>query len=125
MKLISLTIQNFRCFQDEVTTVINNLTTFVGQNDIGKSSILEALEIFFNNEAVKIEPGDANVFNPESPVVLTCEFTNLPNSLTLDAGAITSLADEYLLTDSGSLRIRKANCSGSSNYCISSHCCGC
>jgi putative ATP-dependent endonuclease of OLD family len=107
MKLISLTIQNFRCFQDEVTTVINNLTTFVGQNDIGKSSILEALEIFFNNEAVKIEPGDANVFNPESPVVLTCEFTNLPNSLTLDAGAITSLADEYLLTDSGSLRIRK------------------
>lgn len=62
MKLISLTIQIFRCFHDEVTTTIDNLTTFVG-HDIGKSSILEALEIFFNNETVKIEPGNTNVFN--------------------------------------------------------------
>jgi putative ATP-dependent endonuclease of the OLD family len=107
MKLISLAIQNFRCFKEEVSTPIADLTTFVGQNDIGKTSILEALEIFFNNEAVKIDSGDANVFNRDNPVVITCEFTDLPVSLTLDAGATTSLANEYLLTGSGTLCIRK------------------
>ena len=107
MKLISLSIQNFRCFRDEVSTPIDDLTTFVGQNDIGKSSILEALEIFFNNETVKIDTGDANVFNLANPVAITCEFADLPLNLTLDAGATTSLADEYLLTEAGTLRIRK------------------
>lgn len=107
MKLISLAVQNFRCFRDEVFTPIDDLTTFVGQNDIGKSSILEALEIFFNNETVKIDTGDANVFNCANPVTITCEFTDLPLNLTLDAGAVTSLADEYLLTESGTLRISK------------------
>ena len=107
MKLVSVSIQNFRCFRKEVFTKIDDLTTFVGQNDIGKSSILEALEIFFNNEAVKIDPSDANVFNQDKSVVITCEFEDLPESLTLDAGAMTSLNDEYLLTDSGTLLIRK------------------
>lgn len=107
MKLISLSVKNFRCFRDEVSTSIADLTTFVGKNDIGKSSILEALEIFFNNEAVKIDTDDANVFNREEPVFITCEFTDLPASLTLDAGATTSLAGEYLLSESQTLRICK------------------
>lgn len=40
-------------------------------------------------------------------MTITCEFTDLPLNLTLDAGAVTTLADEYLLTESGTLRIRK------------------
>ncbi|VVE18446.1 DNA replication and repair protein RecF [Pandoraea capi] len=54
MKLISLAIKNFRCYREEMIVPISDLTTLVGKNDIGKSSILEALEIFFNNDTVKI-----------------------------------------------------------------------
>lgn len=107
MKLIGLSIKNFRCYQEEIEVSLDNLITFVGKNDIGKSSVLEALEIFFNNDAVSIEPGDANVRSESKKVEITCEFSDLPGSLTLDATAQTSLADEYLLTQSGSLKLRK------------------
>ncbi len=107
MRLESVSIANFRCYQQEVTVWFNDLTTFIGKNDIGKSSVLEALEIFFNNETVKIESGDANVYSGDTKVSITCEFSELPPSLTLDAGAATTLAAEYLLTAAGTLKIRK------------------
>lgn len=107
MRLESVAIKNFRCYREETTVRIDDLTTFIGKNDIGKSSILEALEIFFNNEAVKIEAGDANVYSGDSKLSVTCEFSDLPTSLTLDAGAETTLAAEYLLTAEGTLKIQK------------------
>jgi len=107
MRLESVSIKNFRCYRDEVTVSIADLTTFVGKNDIGKSSILEALEVFFNNDTVKIEQGDANIYSGDPLVSITCEFSELPDKLTLDAGADTTLADEYLLSAVGTLKIRK------------------
>lgn len=107
MRLESVSIKNFRCYQDEVTVWFDDLTTFIGKNDIGKSSVLEALEIFFNNETVKIEQGDANVYSGDTRVSITCEFSDLPPSLTLDAGAATTLAAEHMLTATGTLKVRK------------------
>jgi len=107
MRLESVAIKNFRCYREEAAVRISDLTTFVGKNDIGKSSVLEALEIFFNNDAVKIEQGDANVYSGDPKVSITCEFSDLPTTLSLDAGAKTTLADEYLLTSEGTLKILK------------------
>ncbi|ABM95947.1 ATP-binding protein [Methylibium petroleiphilum] len=107
MRLKSVAIKNFRCYREEATVQLDELTTFVGKNDIGKSSVLEALEIFFNNDVVKIEAGDANVYSGDSRLSITCEFSDLPASLTLDAGAVTTLADEHLLTADGTLKIQK------------------
>ncbi|WP_346268562.1 ATP-binding protein [Burkholderia vietnamiensis] len=107
MRLESVSIKNFRCYQDEVTVSIGDLTTFVGKNDIGKSSILEALEIFFNNDTVKIEQSDANIYSGDPFVSITCEFSDLPDKLTLDAGADTTLSDEHLLSTAGTLKIQK------------------
>ena len=107
MRLISASIDNFRCFEDEVTLAFDNLTTLVGKNDAGKSAVLEALEIFFNNDTVKIEQGDSCVHTANDRVTITCEFSDLPDTLSLDAGAVTTLSSEYLLTKSGTLKIRK------------------
>lgn len=114
MRLESVTIKNFRCYRQEVTVRFTDLTTFVGKNDIGKSSVLEALEIFFNNETVKIEQGDSNIYNNgDTKVSITCEFSELPSSVILDAGATTTLDDEYLLTAAKTLKIRKVfDCKG-------------
>ena len=47
MKIKSITLKNFRSYSGETTVSFEDLTAFVGRNDIGKSTILEALDIFF------------------------------------------------------------------------------
>jgi len=42
MNLNSVKIRNFRGYKDEVSIKIDDLTTIVGKNDSGKSTILEA-----------------------------------------------------------------------------------
>lgn len=107
MKLLAVTIENFRAYRDETRIDFENITTIIGRNDVGKSTILEALEIFFNNEIVKIDSSDCNVFGAGAPVKITAEFTDLPGEITLDSGAPTSLADEFLLTVNGNLVIQR------------------
>ena len=46
MKIKGLKIKNFRGYKGEVMIDFNNSTTFVGENSIGKSSVLEVLDIF-------------------------------------------------------------------------------
>lgn len=107
MKLKQVRIENFRCYQD-ITVCFDNLTTIIGKNDIGKSSILEALEIFFNNETVKIDSSDVNIHSGgNKTVTITCDFTCLPESPILDAEAETNLAEEYLTIGKDTLRIKK------------------
>ena len=107
MKLVSLTLSNFRCFRDETRIAFDDLTAIIGENDVGKSSALEALEVFFNSDVVKIENGDLSVTAEDNIVTITCEFTDLPQLLVLDAQAETSLGEEYLLASNGHLCIRK------------------
>ena len=49
IKLSSLKIVNFRSIKNN-TILIKDLNIFVGLNDAGKSNILKALNLFFNNE---------------------------------------------------------------------------
>ena len=107
MHLVSLTLRNFRCFREETTVSFKDLTAIIGENDVGKSSVLEALEIFFNNDTVKIDGEDLSVSVRDVSIEITCEFDDLPATLVLDAQAETSLADEYLLTKNGNLRVKK------------------
>ena len=118
MRLVSLTLENFRAYQTATTIEFSDLTTIIGRNDIGKSCLLEALEIFFNSDVVKIEQADANVFSGSALVSITAEFADLPSVITLDAGAPTTLRDEYLLTDGGTLKIAKVyDCSKKAPTC--------
>jgi predicted ATPase len=112
MRLISFSVENFRAYQRRTTLSLDKLTTIIGRNDVGKSCLLEAMEIFFNNEAVKIDASDANVFSGSGIVKLTAEFGDLPDTISIDAGAETSLAAEYLLNARGNLEIiRTYDCS--------------
>jgi len=46
MKIKKITISNFRSYKDENIVSFNDLNVFVGKNDSGKSTILEALNVF-------------------------------------------------------------------------------
>ena len=62
MKMKTLKLKNFRSYKDEISVDFCDLTAFVGKNDIGKSTILEALDIFFNEGkgVIKIDKDDIN-----------------------------------------------------------------
>ena len=63
MKISCLKLKNFRRYSQEIKIDFDDLTAFVGRNDAGKSTILEALDIFFNDGkgVVKIDKNDINV----------------------------------------------------------------
>lgn len=107
MKLVALEVENFRAYKERRRVEFDVLTTLIGKNDIGKSTILEALEIFFNNDVVSIEGADASIGAENKNVSILCEFSGFPDKITLDAGAETTLAGEYLLAENGNLQIEK------------------
>lgn len=105
MKLYQLKLKNFRSYSQETTLNVSDLNVIIGKNDVGKSSILEALDIFFNG---KPDKNDLCVNNDNSQIEITCVFTDLPDQLKLDDSVETSLRDEYLLNSDANLEIKKS-----------------
>lgn len=105
MKLVSFSLENFRCFVQPFTVNVDSFTALVGRNDVGKSALLEALSIFFDQS--KLDTLDASVNGNPSNVRITCEFSDLPATLVLDTDNPTSLEKEYLLNSNGKLEIVK------------------
>ncbi len=112
MKIESLKLKNFRGYRDLTEIKFNDLTVFVGKNDIGKSTILEALDIFFNDSkgAVKLEKTDVNVLESklgnDETLIAVC-FTELPDEIVIDSTVLTSLKAEYMLNKDDNLEIVK------------------
>lgn len=98
MKIVSIGIKNFRGYRDEVIIPIDALTVLIGKNDAGKSTILEMLDIFFNDEK-KIDKNDVNKVcreNNDLETTFTVRFSCLPTEVDIDAGNPTTLQSEYL-----------------------------
>ena len=112
MKLVKFKIKNFRGYSDEVSICFDNLTAFVGKNDVGKSTILEAMDIFFNSGkgVVKLDKDDINKTcsgKGNTEIVFSACFSELPDTVTIDETHSTKLAEEYLLNSEGNLEIVK------------------
>ena len=106
MKLSAVILENFRGYRQRTRVEIDDdLTAFIGKNDAGKSTVLEALEIFFNDG--KPEQGDACVHSNEKLIRIGCAFTDLPPCLVLDSAFSTSFSAEYLMNETGELEIIK------------------
>ena len=112
MKIEKLILANFRCYRDEMTIDFDDLNVIVGKNDIGKSTILEALDIFFNENkgTIKIDKNDINkqaIAEGDTEIKIGVAFGDLPESLTIDATNPTTLEKEYLLNRNGQLEVIK------------------
>jgi hypothetical protein len=112
MKLKSMKLKNFRSYKDEINIEFDNLTAFVGKNDVGKSSILEALDIFFNEGkgVIKIDKDDVNkqaVSDGDNEIIISVCFEELPENIVIDDTNETSLQSEYLLNSHNQLEIIK------------------
>jgi energy-coupling factor transporter ATP-binding protein EcfA2 len=110
MRLTEVKLKNYRAYRDEVSVTIENLTVIVGRNDAGKSTILDALDLFFNDSDIERE--DACVHGDPADVRITCVFSDLPDEIILDEQHPTTLQREYLVRQDGQLEIcRVYNCS--------------
>lgn len=111
MRLKSIKLTNFRGYQGTTVIPIDEaMTGIVGRNDFGKSTILEALAIFFEADGVKADKNDMNCFRldaGETHFEIACEFDEVPGSLILDENVETTLLDELLLNADGGFEIVK------------------
>lgn len=112
MKIEKIKIKNFRGYKDEVEIEFGDLTAFVGKNDIGKSTVLEALEIFFNDSkgVVKLDKDDINkqaLVSGDNEIIISVSFGELPTTIVIDSTNETTLLSEYLLNTNGQLEVIK------------------
>ena len=108
MRLKELLITNFRGYQHETRVPIDqNITGVTGRNDVGKSSVLEALDIFFEGGTITLDKDDFNILTPDAPIEIRAIFIDLPNDIMLDDANRTALAAEHLLNEHGELEIVK------------------
>ncbi len=117
MKIKTIKIQNFRSYKEEVEIELGDLTAFVGKNDIGKSTVLEALDIFFNcgKGVVKLDKDDVNkqaLAEGNKETIISACFEDLPTNIVIDSTNQTTLQDEYLLNSNNQLEIVKKYSNG-------------
>lgn len=107
MKIAKLKLVNFRGYQDVSVDFSDDFNVIIGKNDIGKSTILEALEIFFNNDGtVKADINDCNVYCEDKTMSIQLSFIPDKTSYTIDT-IPTDIKNEFLLDINGLLTIKK------------------
>lgn len=104
MKLKKIKLKNFRGYSQETAFDVADLNVIIGKNDIGKSTILEALDIFFNG---KPEKEDLCIDHDIRAIEISCVFDDLPLEIILDDTVATTLEEEFLLNADGLLEIKK------------------
>jgi hypothetical protein len=106
VRVHSIRLENFGPFARLEEIQLGQLATLIGRNDAGKSHTLRALQVFFGKS--KLDADDVHDgADAGDEVVMEVSFTALPDSLELETGVTTTLADEHLLDASGYLRLRK------------------
>lgn len=107
MKLAKLTLKNFRGYEDLEVRFNENLNVLIGKNDVGKSTVFDALNLFFNDD-IKIEPSDCYKKAEDKVITISASFKIGEHEMViLDATNPTSLKKEYLLNKEDMLEIRK------------------
>ncbi|MBD3307080.1 AAA family ATPase [candidate division KSB3 bacterium] len=108
MKLRRLILKNFRGYRSFDIPFGDNLNVIIGKNDVGKSTILDALEIFLSSDIVKLEIQDLHVKTTELQITICLIFeVDSSKEYLLDSDVKSSLQEEFLLNSEGFLEVRK------------------
>ncbi|MDD9912315.1 MAG: AAA family ATPase, partial [Alphaproteobacteria bacterium] len=90
----------------EDTLRVSPLTVLVGTNGIGKASILESLDLFFNKNGFS-KDNDGCIDN-SGDIEITVAFSSPPETFVSDEDSPTNFQDEpYFLSEEGLLVVKK------------------
>src|SRR5882757_8236227 len=76
MKIQSIRIKNFRTLKD-VTIPFDSVTTFIGPNGTGKSTVLRALDWFFNGKPGSLTEKDCSFGSTDEDIEVQVTFADL------------------------------------------------
>jgi putative ATP-dependent endonuclease of the OLD family len=108
MKIRSLSLKNFRAYKDVKVIFDENMNVIIGKNDIGKSTILESLDIFFGQEVIKIDITDWNKEKESNKIIIGVEFLIEDDfKIIIDTSNPTNLKDEFLINNNGYFEVIK------------------
>lgn len=108
MRVHSIRAKNYRPFAVLEEIKFGKLATIIGQNDAGKSNILNALQLFFKKGKANIDEIDVHSgAEAGDDVEIEIAFTSLPESIELEEDVETTLQEEMLVDNDGYLRIKK------------------
>lgn len=123
MFLERVIIENYRAFRGRHEIKLDDLTAIIGRNDVGKTSVFDALGVFFNDKGCKFDPSDKCVYAKDSDDVrIGCVFSDIPSSLVIDSASATSLESEYLLNGDGELELHRVFKKGKGAGAYVAHC---
>ena len=105
MKIVKLIVSNYRGIRDSTEITFNDFTCIVGKNDVGKSTILKAIDAFLNDTAISIF--DKNYESESNLISMDIVFDNADVEIELDDTIKTTFKNEELTDTNGCLRIRK------------------
>lgn len=106
MKIVKISIENFKGIKDKVEITTNDFNCIVGKNDVGKSTILKALDIFLNDKSPSKE--DKNMYVDSTSIMIELTFEINPFlSITIDGAIPTTFIEEELLNERAQLVIKK------------------
>ncbi len=107
MQITRMHLKNFRSHVDSVIHFNEDLNVLIGKNDVGKSSILEALEIFFNNKSVSIDADDCSKKANSRQITIQVSFkVDKQREYIVDTIG-TNISKEFLLDQNNELTIKK------------------
>ena len=94
MKIQSISIKNFRTLKD-VTIPFDSITTFIGPNGVGKSTVLRALDWYFNGKADSLTEKDCSFGATDEDVEVRVTFADLSDK---DREALGKYAPDEVAT---------------------------
>lgn len=105
MKLKYARIKNYRGIKDETSISFQDFSCIVGKNDVGKSTILKAIDVFLNENNPNIE--DKNVYSDSNFIEINLIFDSASSPIILDDTIPVSLFDEELVDENGLISVKK------------------
>ena len=105
MKLKSTVIKNYRGIKEETLVSFQDFNCIVGKNDVGKSTLLKAIDAFLNENNPNIE--DKNVYSDSIFMEINLIFDSASSLIILDDTIPVSLFDEELVDENGLISVKK------------------
>ena len=105
MKLVNVIINNYKGIQNETLIKFREFCCIVGKNDVGKSTILKALDAFLNDHAPSFE--DKNIYNDSTIIEIELQFDCYDTETIIDESIPVTFAEEELINADGKLCFKK------------------
>lgn len=105
MKLKTIRLENFQGVAGATEVAIRDFTVLVGRNDVGKSTLLKALNLFLNGATPSQDSNNSQ--NQTSVIAVELAFSPPPAPIVIDEAITTSFESEQLLDENGLLRLKK------------------